>query len=116
MFAGLAVLCLIAGIGFLLVCLILWFVAWRELQVLTFGIAMLFGGLANYFAFTVLHHMASAGYKVGTWRTYKDFGLYSEYWNIAPQKQWSRLPIVGFVLCFCLAACFLFSTLFLPAH
>ena len=116
MFAGLATLCVLAGIGSLFVCVLLFFVGWREFKLLGLGMAMLFAGLANYFAFKVLHCLASEGYKVGTFRTYKDLRLYSEYWNIAPQKHWSRFPMIAFVLSFCIAACLLFLTLLMPSH
>jgi len=69
----------------------------------------LFGGLANSLAFLVLHRMDSAGYEVGLWRWPRDFKLYSEYWRIAPLKGWSRWALAGSVLCFALAAAFLFS-------
>jgi hypothetical protein len=51
----------------------------------------------------------SAGYEVGLWRWPRDFKLYSEYWRIAPLKGWSRWALAGSVLCFALAAAFLFS-------
>jgi hypothetical protein len=68
----------------------------------------LFGGLANSFAFLVLHRMDTAGYEVGIWRWTRDFKLYAEYWRIAPGKGWSRFVLVGAVLCFLLAAAFFF--------
>lgn len=75
-----------------------------------FGAAMFFGGLANGLACHVLHQMEAAGYDIGYWRWFpKDFRLYSEYWRIAPLRGWSRLTLAGSILCFLLAAVFLFS-------
>jgi hypothetical protein len=75
-----------------------------------FGAVCLFGGLANSLAFLMLHRMETAGYQVGHRRWFfKDLKLYSEYWRIAPNKGWSRFTLGGAVLCFLLAAVFLFS-------
>lgn len=106
---------------FFIFCGLAWRFAWPDIRVLPFGTdnndvrillfgtAMLFGGVANGLAFSALHRMQSVGYSVGLWRTWKDFRLYSEYWRIAPEKKWSRLPMVGFVVSFILAGCFLFQ-------
>ncbi len=109
-FYGLSIVCFSMGAVFVLLAFLVWWFAWRNIQVVLFGVAMLFGGAANGFAFLVLHRMESAGYVVGMWRTaLKDFRLYSKYWRIAPQKRWSRLPIIAMFLSFVLAGCFLFS-------
>ena len=68
-----------------------------------FGAAMLLGGLANGLAFLVLDRMSSLGHRVGIWRTPKDWGLYREYWRIAPERNWSREPITIALLSFVLA-------------
>jgi hypothetical protein len=53
--------------------------------------------------------METAGYQAGHRRWFfKDLKLYSEYWRIAPDKGWSRFTLGGAVLCFLLAALFLF--------
>ena len=102
-------LSLIIGIGFLCVCLILWWFI-RQKAMILFGVAMLFGGIANSRACLVLDRMDAAGYDVGYWRWFpKDLKLYSEYWRIAPNKGWSRFTLGGSILCFLLAALFLFS-------
>jgi hypothetical protein len=84
-----------------------WFARAQQAKVL-FGASMLFAGLANGLAFLVLHRMYLAGFKVGFWRwPRQDFKLYAEYWRIAPPRGWSRWVLVGFVLCFGIAAMFL---------
>ena len=115
MFYGFSIVSLLAGVGFLLVCILLWWFAWHDFQVLLFGAAMFFAGVANYFAFAVLHRMESAGYEVGIWRTFKDFEPYSGYWRIAPERQWSRRPMVYFVGAFVIAMFLLFSCLYADA-
>jgi hypothetical protein len=99
----------IVGVVFFCGCLVFWWLAGVGKAVVLFGMVWLFGGLANSLAFLVLHRMDSAGYEVGLWRWPRDFKLYSEYWRIAPVKGWSRWALTGFVLCFALAAAFLFS-------
>ncbi len=103
---------LLAGGAFFVLCLFVWLLAWRDIGILLFGIAMVFAGLANYLAFTVLHRMQSAGVQVGLWRGRNDFRLYGDYWRIAPERGWSRLPIIGLVVSFLLAACFLVSMMY----
>ncbi|HVO79697.1 MAG TPA: hypothetical protein VMT28_03140 [Terriglobales bacterium] len=112
-FYGFSIACLVAGIAFLVLSVLVWWLARPDVSVLLFGIAMLFGGVANGQAFLVLHRMQSTGYPVGLWRTsLKDLRLYREYWRIAPEKGWSRLPMVAFTLSFILAACFLLSMMY----
>jgi hypothetical protein len=108
-FSGLAVLSLVFGVGFVCVSLVFWWFM-RQTAIILFGVAMFFGGTANSFACRVLHRMDEAGYQIGYWRWFsKDLKLYSEYWRIAPNKGWSRLTLIGAVLCFLLAGLFLFS-------
>lgn len=74
-------------------------------------LAMIFAGVANGCAFFVLHRMKTLGRNVGHWRwASKDFALYREYWNLAPLKNWSRLPLAVGIASFILAAYFLFHT------
>jgi hypothetical protein len=111
-FSGISVLSLIFGFGFLLVSLILWWFM-RQRILLPFGVAMFFGGIANSLTCLVLHRMETAGYQVGYWRWFSnDFKLYSEYWRIAPSRGWSRITLGGAVVCFLLAAVFLFFPAF----
>lgn len=78
---------------------------------------MLFGGFANSLAFRVLNRMDKAGYKVRYWRWFtEDLRLYSEYWRIAPAKGWSRSALSGAIVCFLLAAVFLFSIPTIAGH
>lgn len=108
-FAGLQIISFVVGALFLCVCLMFWWFT-RHTEFLMFGAAMFFGGLANGLACHVLHQMEAAGYDIGYWRWFpKDFRLYSEYWRIAPLRGWSRLTLAGSILCFLLAAVFLFS-------
>ncbi len=93
-FSFMAVLSALIGIA--------WFVAGLfglapfGVQSALFGVAMLFAGSAGALGFLVQHRMKLTGYDVQTWgdpmRTLK---LYSDYWRIAPEKGWSRVPIVG---------------------
>ena len=72
-----------------------------------FGAAMVFGALANGLFFLVLNRMSSIGHRVGVWRTHRDWVLYREYWRVAPQRNWSRAPILMGILSFILAALFM---------
>jgi hypothetical protein len=108
-FSGFSTLSLIVGILFLCVCLIFWWFT-RLGAIVLFGFAMLFGGLANGWAFHVLDRMSEAGYEIGYWRWFwQDLKVYSEYWRIAPQKGWSRSALTGALFCILLAAVFLLS-------
>jgi hypothetical protein len=113
-YSGLSVLSLGAGVGFLCVCLVLWWFT-RQPALILFGVAMFFGGMANGLACVLLHRMDVAGYDVG-YRRSKDLRLYCEYWRIAPRKGWSRWTLGGAILCFLLAALFLFSTPTIAGH
>jgi hypothetical protein len=113
-FSGLSLITSIFGVGFLIVCLILWSFL-RQNALLLFGAAMLFGGFENSLACLVLHRMERSGHEVGFWRGPKDFKLYWEYWRTAPQKNWSRLLLAGALVCGLVAGIFLFSTLFVAA-
>ncbi len=74
-----------------------------------FAVAMIFGALTNLCAFFVLYRMRSLGFSVGIWRSArKDFQIYSGYWNIAPNRGWSRLPVIVMPVSFGIAAIFLF--------
>jgi hypothetical protein len=73
-----------------------------------FALAMIFALLANACVFLILYRMKSLGFRVGIWRTGKDFQLYSGYWNIAPKRGWSRLPFIVMVASFGAAVIFLF--------
>jgi hypothetical protein len=101
-FSFMAVLSALIGIA--------WFVAGLfglvppGVQGALFGPAMLVAGASGALEFLVLRRMANAGYEVGFWRTLKDFKLHSEYWRIAPEKKWSRAPLVGFWCGFVAAA------------
>ena len=108
-FFTMSVISLVMGVCFFVGCLTYWRVAGISARVVSFGMMCLFGGLANSLAFLVLHRMDSAGYDVGIWRWPRDFKLYAEYWRIAPEKGWSRFALIAAVLCFSLAAAFLFS-------
>lgn len=74
-----------------------------------FAVAMIFGALSNACAFFVLYRMRSLGFTVGLWRSpRKDFPLYSGYWKIAPNRGWSRLPVVIMPVSFGIAVILLF--------
>lgn len=90
-------------------CLTYWRVSGIGQVAIPLGAVCLFGGLANSLAFLVLHRMETAGYQVGhrSW-LFKDLKLYSEYWRIAPNDNWSRLTLGGAILCFLSAALILF--------
>ena len=91
-------------------CLTYWRVSGIAQVAIPFGAVCLFGGLAHSLAYVVLHRMETAGYQVGHRRWFfKDLKLYSEYWRIAPNEGWSRFMLGGAILCFLLAALFLFS-------
>ena len=78
-----------------------------------FVLAMVFAAVANGCAFFVLHRMKTLGREIGYWRTAsKDFGLYKEYWGLAPSKNWSRAPLIVGILSCVLAAYFLFRPVF----
>jgi len=68
-----------------------------------FAAAMVFGALANGLAFLVLGRMRLLGHRVGLWRTHRDWALYREYWRVAPERNWSRAPIMMSILSFVLA-------------
>jgi hypothetical protein len=56
----------------------------------------------------MLNRMKSIGFTVGLWRSArKDFALYRGYWNIAPQRNWSRLVLVVGVASFGIAMVFM---------
>jgi hypothetical protein len=79
-------------------------------SIIYFAIAMLFGGLANACSFFVLGRMRSLGRNVGAWRwPHKDIALYRDYWNLAPERNWSRAPLIIGLVSFILAAYFLLS-------
>lgn len=81
---------------------------WKLVHFICFSVAMLFGGLANGCAFFVFSRMKRLGRKVGHWRWFQeDLALYREYWNLAPERNWSRAPLIFGVVSFILAACFL---------
>ena len=87
-----------------------------SVHVKLFLMAMLFAslaGLAGGFAFLVLYRMHSLGHGVALWRTPKDWGLYREYWKVAPGKRWSRAPVVAAVLSFLTAGVFLVFSMFM---
>jgi len=65
---------------------------------------MLFAGLANGCGFYILDRMRKQGYRVGLWRTTKDWAVYREYWRIAPAKNWSRTPLPLGIASFVIAA------------
>jgi hypothetical protein len=80
-----------------------------KLRGLLFAIAMIFGGIANALAFMVLGRMRRLGFDVGLWRwPQEDFRLYANYWNLAPTKGWSRLPLAAALISFVLAGISLF--------
>jgi hypothetical protein len=67
------------------------------------------GGIANACAFFILSRMESLGFSVGLWRwPGKDVQLYSGYWNIAPTRGWSRLPLIAAAVAMVLGVIFLF--------
>ena len=108
-FSGLSTLSLVVGLLFICVCLIFWWFT-RFRAIVLFGFAMLFGGFANSLAFRVLDRMNGAGYEVGYWRWFsKDLEIYREYWRVAPHKGWPRSALIGALVCFLLAAVFMFS-------
>ena len=72
-----------------------------------FATAMVFAGLANGLALFVLNRMRSLGLRIGFCRTHKDWALYRQYWRVAPERNWSRIPIIFAVLSFVLAGWFL---------
>ena len=73
-----------------------------------FGTAMVFAALTNGLAFVVFGRMRSLGHRIGVWRTYSDWILYREYRRIAPERNWSRVPIiVGLLSFFVLAFVFM---------
>jgi hypothetical protein len=59
-----------------------------------FAFALAFASVANVVAFRILGRMKAAGYEVGFWRMSRDYRLYSDYWRIAPERGWSRAPLV----------------------
>jgi hypothetical protein len=74
-----------------------------------FAVSMLLAALTASCAFFVLGRMRTLGFSVGIWRwRRKDWLLYRGYWNIAPKKSWSRLPIYLGAASFFLATVFLF--------
>ena len=76
-----------------------------------FVAAMVLGALANGLAFFVLGRMRSLGHRIGIWRTHRDWGLYREYWRVAPERNWSRAPIMIGLLSFVLALCFMWLSI-----
>jgi len=76
-----------------------------------FAAALVFAALANGIAFLVLSRMRSLGLRIGVWRSHKDWALYRQYWRIAPERNWSRAPIILVVLSFLLAGCLLWMSL-----
>ncbi len=76
-----------------------------------FVAAMIFAALANGFAFFVLYKMRSIGYRVGIWRTARDWALYREYWRVAPANNWSRAPISLGIVNFIVAGVLLFAAM-----
>jgi len=77
---------------------------------LYFAAAMVFAGLANGLALLVLSRMRSLGLRIGFWRTHRDLTLYRQYWRVAPEQNWSRVPIIFALLSFVLAGCLLWMS------
>jgi len=76
-----------------------------------FASAMVFAGLANGLAFFVLWRMRRLGHRVGILRTLgKDWALYRAYWRVAPEQNWSRIPLIIGPISFVLAGCLLFMS------
>jgi hypothetical protein len=73
--------------------------------------AMAFAGLANGLAFFVLARMRSLGRQVGIWRSHRDWALYRDYWRLAPENRWSRIPVAVGLLSFALALYFLWFSI-----
>lgn len=74
-----------------------------------FASAMAFGGLANGLACFVFWRMRKLGWQVGIWRTIgKDWALYRAYWRVAPEQNWSRIPLIIAPISFLLAGYLLF--------
>jgi hypothetical protein len=87
-------------------------VVFKFVSVPFFAASMVFAGVANGLAFFILYRMRSLGYRVGVWRTSRDWSLYREYWRIAPSKSWSRAPIALAVASFAAGAVLLFMSVF----
>lgn len=79
--------------------------------------AMPFAALASICAFRVLYRMHIIGFSVGIWRTLrKDLALYRGYWNIAPNRNWSRLVLIVGVVSFGIAMVFMGLAVFSTPH
>lgn len=95
---------LLGGGAFFCWCLFFGLPGWPHKASVTFGLAMLAGGLTNVVAYFVLRRMQVAGYSLGARRwSQQDFKLYAEYWRVAPVKGWSRWILVALVVDFALA-------------
>jgi hypothetical protein len=113
----LSMVSLVLSFCFLVGCLTYWRVSGVAQVAIPFGAVCFFGGMANSLAFLVLHRMETAGYQVGHCRWFfRDLKLYLEYWRIAESKGWSRFVLTGAIVCFLLAALFLFSISTFAGH
>jgi hypothetical protein len=83
-----------------------------------FVAAVVFGLLLAVCHFLILFRMHSLGHKIGLWRSpIRDLALYREFWRIAPERGWSRAPVVllaAFGFCFFIAALLLLRSFPLP--
>jgi hypothetical protein len=103
---------LVGGIGFFCWCLFFGLPGWPHKASALIGLALFSGGLTNVAAAFVLRRMQVAGYQVGYRRwMQQDFKLYTEYWRIAPLKNWSRWILVALVAGFVLGIVFMLLSL-----
>jgi len=53
------------------------------------------GLAATLLAFWIFARMKRVGYERRLFCVRSDLNLYRSYWHIAPEKHWSRAPIIG---------------------
>jgi hypothetical protein len=84
---------------------------WMSIRLPFFAAAMIFGALVHGLALFVLARMRLLGHRVGIWRTHRDWALYREYWRVASERNWSRVPIMAGLLSFVLALCLMWFSI-----
>lgn len=68
-------------------------------------------GVATVLAFWIFARLDSVGHPRHWWRN-EDLRLYRLYWKLAPEHDWSRVPLVAAAISFLIAGVALFIAAF----
>lgn len=80
---------LAAGVALCISCFVLFqFSIVTQDWVVRFGTGILFAGIALHLVFLVFSRVAQSGERI------PGYDVYRAYWRMAPQRGWSRVPVV----------------------